>query len=460
MYRDSSRPVEIWSRRTVFWGQHILQWIVLVSFIILTLIWAAKIKFNNAPDELMRYMLPKFIYANGSLPLGTNKQVIYSLGNWSYAYYPQWLGPIISALFMKIMSLFNSSSTALLFSARLTSVFSGAVSLFILGKIIERITSSKLIAAFGMALLGFLPQYMYLSSYINNDIISIVGVSLILLVMLKTIDEGWSIVNCVELSFGFSICFLSYLNSYGFILGGGIYFLITSIIRVYQKKVSGKGFIKTILIVFIITGTFVFPFLIRNYILYHDVVGVKVFHSEYVRWLNAGGLKLQIPYQGNLFKLLVDNHFLESVWKSFIGQFGYMTISMSKLLYNLYSLVIIVGFVIAFGHYFMSLKKRRNNPTNLNSESKQLFLFSSIVILSSLITIGLHLYYCLNIDLQPQGRYLISLYIPIIIFVSYGYKKLLSLFTIVDQSWLITGFTFAMILLSIIVYKAYIIQLI
>lgn len=157
MYRDSSRPVEIWSRRTVFWGQHILQWIVLVSFIILTLIWAAKIKFNNAPDELMRYMLPKFIYANGSLPLGTNKQVIYSLGNWSYAYYPQWLGPIISALFMKIMSLFNSSSTALLFSARLTSVFSGAVSLFILGKIIERITSSKLIAAFGMALLGFLP---------------------------------------------------------------------------------------------------------------------------------------------------------------------------------------------------------------------------------------------------------------------------------------------------------------
>lgn len=56
------------------------------------LIWAAGLKFNGNPDELMRYLVPKYIYNHGNLPTGYDKEAVYQLGNWSYAFYPQMLG--------------------------------------------------------------------------------------------------------------------------------------------------------------------------------------------------------------------------------------------------------------------------------------------------------------------------------------------------------------------------------
>lgn len=120
------------------------------------------------------------------------------------------------------------------------------------------------------------------------------------------------------------------------------------------------------------------------------------------------------------------------------------------------------GFSISIGFYSIKLIKRFSIPniTDVYKENKMLHLFSCVTIVSSLITIILYLYYCLGVDFQPQGRYLISLYLPAVILITYGYKKVVSLFTIVDQSWLITGFILGSIILNITVYKVYITGLI
>lgn len=50
------------------------------------------------PDGGMRYVLPNFIYEHGRLPTGYETQV---QGNWSYAFYPQLLGALMSACFLE-----------------------------------------------------------------------------------------------------------------------------------------------------------------------------------------------------------------------------------------------------------------------------------------------------------------------------------------------------------------------
>ena len=377
---------------------YLLPFIVLLIAGITYLYWAYKIPLYNAPDEFMRYQIPKFMFDFGRLPTGYDKEAIYTLGNWSYAFYPQFLGAFVSSIFMKVLSIFNNSEFALLYFARLSSVLFGLITIFFTGLSIEKITKSKLYMSLGMTLIAFLPQFTFLSSYVNNDIIGAAGASIIVYAMVSSYYDLWNKKNSLILAFGFIVCGLGYLNSYGFMLAGGLYFILSNIVNLKTEKITKSEFSTNFFLIFIVTAFAIFPFLIRNYILYKDVFGMNVFHDEYVRWLNDGGIILQKPYDGSLTDILQDSYVISLNFHSFVGMFGYMNIMLSNKLYLLYMLIFVVGVV---GSILKALVKTNFKKVMVNWNKVLLVLF---VVTGCLITIVLQLYYCLVIDNQPQGR--------------------------------------------------------
>lgn len=373
--------------------------------------WAVKLQFNVSPDELMRYLLPKYIYKYNSLPSGYTKEVIYHLGNWSYAFYPQWLGSILSAAFMKVVAIFSTSSQALLLGARLTSVLFGVIASVFVGLSLKVLTDDKLVVAVGMSLIGFLPQFTYLSSYVNNDIIAVAGVAIIFYTSVLASKINWNIKNSSLLAIGMVICLLGYMNSYGFVLVGGCYFLFSMISQVRKGTLSNRRASLLFVIVTCLVVICVLPFLVRNYLLYNgDFLGMATFKKEYQSWLANGGQVLQHPYV-SFSNLLFDSSFWEMTWHSIVGVFGYLTIVLKPIYYTYYLLIF-------FGSVIGLLLNNKNNIKFVDPSLKW------AMIIGGAITILLFLYYTLMIDSQPQGRYIMSIVPPLMIGVTLGLFKL------------------------------------
>ena len=90
------------------------------------LLWAFILPLNEGPDENMRLQIAQFILKYGKLPTGDQKEIMDYTWGFTYAFRPI-LPQMLEALFMRIAMVFTRDAFALLFSARLVSVLSGAV---------------------------------------------------------------------------------------------------------------------------------------------------------------------------------------------------------------------------------------------------------------------------------------------------------------------------------------------
>ncbi|WP_280737299.1 MULTISPECIES: hypothetical protein [unclassified Enterococcus] len=385
--------------------------------------WASELPYNKAPDEMMRYLIPSYIYNHLSLPSGYDAEAIYVIGNWSYAFYPQMLGAIISAFFMHVMNLFHSTPETLLWAARLTSVLFGGITVFFTGRSIYKLSNNFGLSLLGMVFLGFLPQFTFLSCYVNNDVIAAAGASIIVYAMIDTCFEAWSYKHSIYLSLGFIICGLGYMNSYGFILVGGLFFLIVNFFNLKHKITDKKVFYKNFALIFCLSAIAIFPFLIRNYLLYKDIFGMRVFREEYLKWLDTkDGYVLQHPYEsGNLLAMLGDSHFREYTLDSFIGLFGYMSIKLTDAYYTFYYWIFGLG-IVAFIVQLVQGRFAKAKDAIVTSRKRMAF---SLIALGCLITFGLHWYYALKIDYQPQGRYIMAIIAPFMIMLTLGFEKMI-----------------------------------
>ncbi|MDH6364369.1 hypothetical protein M2139_001326 [Enterococcus sp. PF1-24] len=416
-------------------------------------IWAWELPYNQAPDEMMRYQIPTYIFNHSSLPTGYDQEAIYILGNWSYAFYPQMLGAIISAFFMQVMNLFRSTPEALLWAARLTSVLFGGITVFFTGKSIYKLSNNLGLSLLGMGLLGFLPQFTFLSCYVNNDVIAAAGASMIVYTMIATCFEPWRYRHSIYLSLGFIICALGYLNSYSFILVGGIFFLLINFFNIKHQVTDKKVFYKNFALIFCLSALAIFPFLIRNYLLYKDFFGMQVFHEEYMKWVAENGTTLQKPYElGNLLAMLTDPHFKSFTLQSFIGFFGYMSIRLDIKYYQIYYCLFGTG-ILAF--VVQSIQKHFQQETpNLVIQRKRIAFI--LIMLGCLITFGLHWYYCLKIDYQPQGRYIMAIVAPFIIMITFGFEKIINFFIQpTKKSYIYLFILMSYILINVLIHNYY-----
>lgn len=400
-------------------GEKYFKLIFVISVFILALTWAIIMPNDSAPDEHMKITICKYIAENGKLPHGGDEAIRDSLWGISYAFSPI-LSYIIGGGFVKIASLFTQDMRIHYIAARLVSVICYTIMTIFIIKIAEKLFKKKSTRWVFIFLTTLMPQVTFLGSYINNDSLALMSISIIVYAWLIGLETKWDIKSCITLAVGIGICALSYYNAYSFILTSVIIFVLSFIIN---KKDDGKVDIKNLFkkgIIISIISILIFGWwFIRSAIIYDgDFLGLNItdeYAEKYaIDELKPSKRKTPANTGMSLYTMLFENQWIRTTIKSFIGVFGYMDVYMGPKFYYTYILIFaigIIGYLLKFYkfEYIKELKK-----------AKEKILLETMFILNIGITIMLSIIYSYSSDFQPQGRYIMPILIPLMYFITLG----------------------------------------
>lgn len=434
-----------------------------ISYVILCgcffFVWSITKDLNYGPDELMRYQIPEYIFKNGSLPNGNAIDLRNELWGFSYAYYPNFIGPIFSALFMNIVSLFTMDEFTLIVAARFTSVLSGTFSVLFLMKTCRRLFSDET-KWMVTILFSMIPQFVFLTSYVNNDIICICGSAIICYAWVCGLQVGWNYKNAFTLSIGIIIATLSYYNSYGWILCSIFLFILSYMLQ--KGKKDYKAMFRIGCFIAIVVAAVAAVFFIRNAILYQgDFLGMRSLNASSekyaVDWLKPSNRNIAANKGMSLFEMLCSKEWTGYSWgyltlKSFIGVFGYMSVFLPEWIYTSYYFLFIVCFTGFLGQVIMcGIEGTKFHVEN----SQKMILFYGAIVVSFCIPIGLSLYYSFAVDYQAQGRYCYPMVIALAIILGTGIEWYFSKMKLLYSKILSTIISCAFIAITILVFVKY-----
>lgn len=375
-----------------------------------------------APDEGMRYQIPQFIFENGYLPHGAEEAIRNPQWGISYGFAP-YVSQILGVPFMKIAGIFTSDPGTLVVAARLVNVIFATLTVWISFKIAARLFGRRIYRLLFVVLVAFLPQFVFLSGYINNDMMAIFSTSLIVLAWVSGIKDRWPVKSCVILGIGMGLCALSYYNAYGFLLLSVVLFFASNLL-LEKRSFREKEFRKS---VYIVAGLFLAIaawWFIRNYIIYDgDILGFRT--TEHYQELYAidklkPSMVETIQRQGiPLGEMLVQRGWLLFTYLSMVGCFGAMDIWLPVWVYAVYTVIFAVG----IAGCIMALVRfaRSGNPDG----KRRKWLLGTCMVLAIVIPVVLSAYYSYTSDYQPQGRYILSCLIPLMLFMTVGIKTIL-----------------------------------
>ncbi len=396
-------------------NEKVLKLLYIFFFFSIVLVWALVQPFDSCPDERMRYVIPQYIFNNNALPNANDMSIIDSSYGFSYAAQPM-LPYIFSAVFMKITSVFTTASYPLLIAARMTSVLSS------IGYAVFIIKTSKL--AFDRTYKQWLfillctmwPQLSFVFTYVNCDGMAMFSVSIVVYYWFKVFKEGISYKNCFGISVGMAIGILSYLNVYIYSLLSLVLY-VCYYIFVNDSPNKWKDFFKYAFVVCGFVLLFTGWHFIRNMVLYDGNIlarGVNKYGELYgidgfkPSQRAEAARKMMSTISGKI-------HWINSTVISFIGMFGYMSISLSKVVYVAYLAETAVGtlgsLIAIIKNKFRVFKKRH--------------ILKYVLGLSIVGTVIMSYIYSLK-DYQPQGRYIMPAIIPLCYFIAYGISFLIN----------------------------------
>ncbi len=390
--------------------EKIFENVFIIFCFIMFIIWVVVQPFNSCPDEAMRYDVIRYVFHYNKLPHGGEESLLNPIWGFSYAFLP-YLSGLISVVIMKIISLFTMNEQILVIAARMASVCFGVISIYYIIKISNRLFEN-IYKWFFIILVSCLPQFVFLSSYMNNDILALMSVVMIIYYWIEGHENQWNIKSNIGLAISVSICALSYYNAYPFILFSIVFFIWSNLNLKLDKKEIVNKFIFISVIVFILSGWW----FIRNAILYNgDFLGMNTM-TEYSNIYAREDIKPinhLTPQKegGSVVSMLLDKRWLKITYKSFVGVFGHMQFYMKSWIYKFYAGVIVFGIACFIIRLF-----------RLKEISKSKSVISSFITLAALITVCLSIYRSYTVDFQPQGRYIIECLIPLAIFVTEGFK--------------------------------------
>jgi len=388
-----------------------IEYLYLFFLLLFYFSWAASKPFNYAPDEFMRYAVTEFLYYNNRLPVGT--ELLSANWGFSYAHMPTVLCNLLGYVFMKIAGIFTQDAFDLLVAARLASVCCGVGTIYFVMKTAKLLFPTP-VHWIMVVFISMIPQFAFLTSYVNNDIVALFGASMILYCWVFAMKTQWDKRIATLLAIGISVCALSYYNSYGWILCS-IFFFIGSYLL--QNSHDYKGMFKLGFFIATIVLILISPLFIRHLVLYGDLLG-RTTANMYNELYGIESLKpsnrVTLIEQGLPFSWLLFNH---EWWKisylSFIGYFGYMSIPLNGYVYNMYSFLFLFTFLGAFYSLLSSVLRTK-------SIGKDNVLFGINILLTMMIPVFLSLWYSYTSDYQPQGRYCYSMVFGLAITINYA----------------------------------------
>ena len=383
--------------------------LVLAAFLLLTA-WAFMQPLGAGPDEKMRYMVAQYLHEHpGKLPLGDEPTI--RDATWGISYF------VVKAS----------------------------------GKLFPK--EGRWLFA---ALAGFMPQALFLGTYVNTDSLALLSMAMILYSWSCYLEaRDWSFRNSILLAVGMAVCALSYYNAYGWILCSFLFFCLTVLLcREEPVKQRVAFLLRRGIVIAAVTLALCGWWFIRNAVLYDgDLIGRKACAQCAEKYAAVDYRPSRYPTPEKLnwswkdILLYQDpgwqHNWLLTVLVSFIGTFGlmqiYMPYSVSKA-YFLFFGMGGIGILTMLGIFYpkkRTVVKERKAAGSEKLKIKTITvydkwdrkgIFHLLLILLILIPVGLFMYYVYYSDNQAQGRYIMPALYPAMYFVTAGWNRLLERF--------------------------------
>lgn len=390
--------------------------------------------FGEGPDEINRFRVVRFIYENGYLPKGDDPAVLIPGYGGSYAFQPM-LTYILEGFLLRAVDLFTDRFDVLLVAARMVNVFFGMAAAVLTRKLSKLLFPEKMTQWLFSCLVVFLPQSLFLHTYINTDSCTFLSVILMFTAVLDGMKNGFTRPLCIQTAAGVILCALSYYNAYGAVVVTVILFISCFAGKVSAGTITRDGTASPVdryymdwkpmfragafisALVFLGAGWW----FIRNAILYHgDFLGMNArnlcvastctpdFHPLLRQTCQNQGIGvLAMVFGTDYFTLLV---------RSFVAMFGPMNLPTHYYIYEIYYRIFAVGLLVCMlpigrGLYLSWQEKIRR------------FFFNGCMVLACVIPVFLCVYYSYTWDFQPQGRYLMPMLPAFMYFVTLGLRK-------------------------------------
>lgn len=394
------------------------------------LLWAFILPLNEGPDENMRLQIAQFILKYGKLPTGDQKEIMDYTWGFTYAFRPI-LPQMLEALFMRIAMVFTRDAFALLFSARLVSVLSGAVFFWYVKALGDMLFERKSLRWVFLLLNVCLPQSSFLFTYLNCDSMALTASAMILYYLLKGMRNGFSVPACVWLGVSLSICVLSYYNAYGFLITAVLIFSGYYLERIRKGDACKGEFLRKGLLVSGIVLVLAGWWFVRNYMLYDgDFLGLRTQEECAQRYamdiFKPSGRRNGVNMGISLADMLFRSDWALLVFKSFVGILAPLTKAHRAWIFAGYGLLFLAGGTGILRECIQALGRRYGRKNRGNARNgREAFDASRLMFHAGLVTAVLlpnimNIWYSYSNDYQPQGRYSMPMLVPFMYYVARG----------------------------------------
>ncbi len=371
--------------------------------------------FGHPPDEPSRYLVSRYICRYGRLPNGYDEEIRIRGYGISYGFYTM-LPYIVQGFVMRFVNLFTDSELILLYTARFVSVCTGTAMAALVYGISRRIFKESRFRWLFCVLVMYLPQSLFLHTYVNTDSMVMFSTALIAYALVRAYGEGFTVLNCLLLAGGIIICALSYYNAYGCILSSIILFLLFFAVQKEGRlQYDFKEMLKRGSLIAVVVLLGIGWYFIRNAVLYEgDFLGLETLKK-------CGEMYGNPPYFSSyaargipLSNMLFDNPYFLGLINSFIASYGVMSIYAGSRTYLFYKLIFLTGLLGGL--------LPRKKEVGESGCVKKLFIHACLL-LWILMPVVLCIYYAYTMDYQYQGRYVMPGLIPFMYYVAAGLKR-------------------------------------
>lgn len=390
--------------------------------------------FGEGPDEINRFRVVWYIAQNGTLPRGDDPAVLIPGYGGSYAFQPM-LTYILQGYLLWFLRLFTDRFDVLLISARLVNAAFGLGSAFYARKLSKMLFPDRLSQWVFSCLAVFLPQSIFIHTYVNTDSCAIFSVMMMLTEALVGLRDGFRRPACIRLAAGIVLCALSYYNAYGAVLAAILLFISAFVQEIPAGSIlpDGTAFPKARLHIRLLPllkkGLLISAFVavgagwwfLRNAVLYDgDFLGITARNICVIQTsMPDYHPLLRTTYQDmgvSILSMVFETDFFILLCRSFVAMFGPMSLPTHYYIYISYYWMFGIGLIAAAipvgqGLYLTWLDRGHRFFTNF------------VMVLSCLIPIFLCVIYSYTWDFQPQGRYLLPMLPAFMYLITLGEKK-------------------------------------
>ncbi len=286
-------------------------------------------------------------------------------------------------------------------------------------------------AVFGTSCAALMPQFSFYASYFSDDMIAFFASSLLVYCMVLIVKQGISLKRQLLFSFAAGLSVVSKPTAWIF-LGPAIGFYLIFMLDYSKEFFNSRHFywpLGLMTTVFIIAGGW---WLLFN--MYHygpsEIILSKTIADMSARHSTLDLSQFGFAAQGiGMKQLLFLNHknFLGATYIAFVGNLDWLRLRVGPLQYAFY-LWLVIGFVLngmvlayqTVQHFIVRIQ-------GVSFESfPRLFVFEYILYIAILLQFVLYTRLNVYMDIQIQGKYLMTMFIPMLILALSFFQKSMS----------------------------------